>query len=222
MPKHTKPSISESVSLGKHNKVKEVRPIPRRKPTVAKSMQPGGISSKRIIGKSDVLVTSPNRSPSIQGPERDLPSEEQRRDDAIKNLNFKKNLSKKSYGAQRSLNHSSSSTCHSSSTVSFGEVDGGIEIARALNHASANNHHSSVDTDIVMHDISEPRMPTKYTVVAEGSTDNATITSALSQLQEQVSHLSTQFYQQVSQVPPPETLNCFLNVGVQFLFSVKS
>jgi hypothetical protein len=177
-----------------------------------------------MVREPNVQAKISNQPPRIQGTERDQASEETRKHIGVWDLKFNKYPPKKSSGAQRSLNRSSSSTRPSSSFASSPAVDGGIEIAQAFNRAATNNHNSSGNTDIAMRDVIESRTVTEHTVVAEGSADNTSIRSALKGLQEQVSHLSAQFSQAnqaPSQVPPPDGLSYLLHVGLHHLCSIK-
>jgi hypothetical protein len=178
-------------------------------------VQPGSVPhtqanefQKRKVGQAPTM----NQRPSLQGTNRE--QQEARKRNAIKGLKFNKNPVRKTSSAQRSSNHSSSSPNYpSSSSASIPALDGELGIARALNHAVTNNHRSSVNTDVVMHDIDEPITATEHTELAEGSTSNASVQSELRELREQVSGLSKLFSQAQGplQVPAPPGLGYVCN-----------
>lgn len=213
----------------KHNASKQVRPIPRRRHSMAKSTQSGKISStqgkgpqKSTVREPNSQATTPNQPPSLQRTERDPLSEENHKLNAIKSLKFKRDPSKKPSGAQKSANHSSSSSARSSSpSVSIPAVDGGQEIARALNNAVTNNTRSSQNTDVVMHEIDQPRTATEHRDLPEGLIDE------LRGLREQVSHLSTQVAQVRQapfQIPAPhgiDAVSFVLDVGDRLSFDKR-
>lgn len=193
---------------------------------MAKSTQSGKISSTQGKGPQKSTVREPNSQATTpnqpQRTERDPLSEENHKLNAIKSLKFKRDPSKKPSGAQKSANHSSSSSARSSSpSVSIPAVDGGQEIARALNNAVTNNTRSSQNTDVVMHEIDQPRTATEHRDLPEGLIDE------LRGLREQVSHLSTQVAQVRQapfQIPAPhgiDAVSFVLDVGDRLSFDKR-